>query len=63
MGMAAGSPEVWVSSWRTVTFSRPRPVKDGSQREMGSSSRIFPSSTSTITAVVVATALVSEAKS
>jgi hypothetical protein len=59
----AGSPEVWVRSWRTVTYSFPPPENSGRYDETRSSSPILPSSTSSITAVVVPTTLVREARS
>ena len=59
----ARAPAVCVSSWRMVTLALSPAANSGTQRETRSSSRILPSSTSSITAVVVATALVSEARS
>ncbi len=59
----AGSPAVCVSRSRMVTRSFPAPVNSGRYACTGSSSDIRPSSTRSITAVVVPTTLVSEARS
>ena len=59
----ARRPETCVSSCSTVTLCLPCRSKPGRYRATGARSRMRPSSTSIMTAVAVATTLVSDARS
>src|SRR5207249_1060212 len=62
-GMSARSPDVCVRSWRTVIPAVADPLSSAMYAETGSSRRTCPRSMSSISEVVVAMTLVSDARS